>query len=299
MPVIRAHFALRHCLAALLLLLSTAAGAAEDKGLFWHAQKGEHEIYLLGSVHMATKDFYPMRQQILQAYRDSDALVVEADILAAEKDPALQQKIMQESLYQGKRSLRDDLSPEVYGKLQKWLQQRQLPEPLFVRQRPAFAMITLSMVEMKARGLDPSLGIDRHFLKLAKSDGKPVVELEGVMKQLQVLNGLGEPDLLLEQTLAQLDDIGTFIPKLTSAWKTGDSDALYHLIIADDLAEHPEYRPVYETLFFNRNQHMAAGIRKASAAHPSVFVIVGAGHLVGEDSVIQRLKSKGYKVQQI
>lgn len=289
----------RIALILLCALGSALAAAAEDKGLFWRAQKNGHEVYLLGSVHMATKDFYPLRQEIRRAYDHSDALVVEADVLAAEGDMALQQKIMQESLYTDERSLRDDLSPAVFAKLQQWLQRRKLPEPLFIRQRPAFAMITMSMVEMKAQGLDPSLGLDRHFLKLAKGDSKPIIELEGILEQLQLLNNLKNPDALLQQTLEQLDDIDTFVPALTGAWKAGDGDSLYHLIIADDLATHPEYRAIYDALFFNRNKNMASGIADASAGRESIFVIVGAGHLVGSDSVLDHLKSRGFAVQQI
>ncbi len=282
-----------------LLLFPGLATAENDRGLFWLAQKDGHSIYLLGSVHLATADFYPLRKQIQQAYADSEALVVEADILAAESDLALQQQIMRESLYQGERNLRDDLSPAVYRQLQTWLQKRKLPEPMFIRQRPAFAMITLSMVELRTQGLDPSLGIDRHFLKMAKRDGKPIVELEGVLQQLQLLNQLKNPDLLMQQTLEQLEDIQTFAPRMTSAWKSGDADALYRLIIADGLAEHPEFESLYETLFFRRNRGMADRIASGSASHKSQFVIVGAGHLVGDKSVIELLKKEGYKLERL
>lgn len=291
---------LRYLFVAALLLLGPAlAQAANDKGLFWLAEKDNRSVYLLGSVHLATADFYPLRQQIEQAYADSDALVVEADILAAESDPALQGQIVKESLYQGKRNLRDDLTPEVYRQLQTWLQQRRLPEPLFIRQRPAIATIALGMVEMKAQGLDPSLGIDRHFLEKAKRDNKPVVELEGVLHQLQLLNRVENPGLLLQRTLEQLEDIKTFVPRITGAWKKGDAGALYQMIIAEGLAEHPEYGPLYETLFFRRNLTMAEGIGDANNAHQALFVVVGAGHLVGEKSVIELLKKAGYKLQRL
>jgi len=288
---------LQYLFVVALLLCPALASAAGDKGMFWLAQKDGRSIYLLGSVHLATADFYPLRKQILQAYADSDALAVEADILAAESDLALQQQIMRESLYPGERSLRDDLSPAVYRRLREWLQQRQLPEPMFIRQRPAIAMVTLSMMEMQAQGLDPSLGIDRHFLQKAKRDGKPIVELEGVLQQLQLLNGLENPDLLMQQTLEQLEDIRTFVPRITSAWKSGDADALYQLIIAEGLAEHPEYEALYETLFFRRNRDMAEKIAGGNRSHKSLFVIVGAGHLVGDRSVIELLKKDGYKLQ--
>ncbi|WP_345551015.1 TraB/GumN family protein [Microbulbifer aestuariivivens] len=271
--------------------------AAQDRGLFWMAEKQGQRVYLLGSVHLATPDFYPLRSEILQAYERSDALAVEADILAAERNPTLQQQIMQQSLYTNGRSLRDDLSAETFQQLQSWLNQRQLPEAMFIRQRPAIAMITLSMVEMQARGLNPQLGIDRHFLLKAHNTGdKQVLELEGVMEQLSMLNNLENPDLMLQQTLQQLGEIDTVLPKMMSAWKQGDADGMYQLIIADYLQESPDYAALYEEMFFKRNRRMASAIAQASKTHDTLFVIVGAGHLVGSKSMLEELEKRQFRI---
>ncbi|WHI52652.1 TraB/GumN family protein [Microbulbifer sp. MLAF003] len=94
---------------ALILFVGLVNAAETDQGIFWKATKENQTIYLLGSIHLATEDFYPMRPQIERAYAESDAIAVEADILAAEGNMLLQQKIMMESVYQGERNLRDDL----------------------------------------------------------------------------------------------------------------------------------------------------------------------------------------------
>lgn len=282
----------------LLLLFSNASRAAGDQGLFWVAEKGDQQVYLLGSIHLATPDFYPLHSRILEAFESSDALAVEADILQAERDPALQQQIMRESLYTGGRSLREDLSPETYRRLQQWLSSRQLPEAMFMRQRPAIAMITLSMMEMQARGLDPKFGIDRHFLQRAhRQSNKKVLELEGVLEQLALLNNLENPDLLLRQTLEQLQDIDKLVPEMISAWKSGDPEAMHRLVIADELRENPEFASLYEVMFFKRNRNMAAGISAASENHDTLFVIVGAGHLVGEKSILKELEKRQFRVR--
>ncbi|BBM04219.1 TraB/GumN family protein [Microbulbifer sp. GL-2] len=288
-------------LTALFFLLAVGiVNAAEtDQGIFWKATKKNQTVYLLGSIHLATEDFYPMRPQIEHAYAKSDAIAVEADILAAEGDMLLQQKIMMESVYQGDRSLRDDLPPEIYKQLQAWMQKHNMPEAMFVRQRPAIAMISMSMIEMQAHGLNPELGIDRHFLQKAKKDKKKVVELEGVLQQFQLLNGLDNPALLLQQTLEQLEDISSFLPKLTKAWKAGDEKSLNQLIILDGLKENPEYKPLYDKLFFQRNENMAERIVIKAPNYQSLFVIVGAGHLVGEGSVVELLKKSGYSLERI
>ncbi|WP_444931687.1 TraB/GumN family protein [Microbulbifer sp. SSSA002] len=294
------HRQISFVLALILFLLTVGASAAEsDKGIFWKASKDGKTVYLLGSIHLATEDFYPLREKIEQAYSRSDAIAVEADILAAEGDPLLQQRIMMESVYQGERTLKDELPPELYDQLKSWMQKRNMPEAMFIRQRPAIAMISMSMLEMQAHGLNPELGIDRHFLLKAKKDGKSILELEGVLQQFQMLNGLENPALLLQQTLEQIEDISSFLPQITSAWKKGDSDTLNRLIILDSLTENPEYKSLYDTLFFDRNKKMAEKIALKGPNHKSLFVIVGAGHLVGERSVLEFLGDSGYQLERL
>ncbi|WP_237058553.1 TraB/GumN family protein [Microbulbifer sediminum] len=285
--------------ALLLLTLSSLAPAANDTGVFWLAQKDNQTVYLLGSVHLASSDFYPLRDTIEQAYGKSDALVVEADVLAAESDLALQQKIMQASVYQGQRTLKDELSADVYRQLLAWLEQRKIPEAMFIRQRPAIAMVSMSMVELRAQGLEPGLGIDRHFLLQAHKSDKPVLELEGIVAQLEMLNNLDNPDLLLQQTLEQLEEVESFVPRMATAWKSGDMEALHELVIAEGLREHPEYASLYDVIFFDRNRTMAEKITDFSDRHRTLFVIVGAGHLAGDKSVLEGLKQRGFQLEQL
>ncbi|WP_299592120.1 TraB/GumN family protein [uncultured Microbulbifer sp.] len=283
----------------LLLFLANPALAANDRGLLLEARNGDKTVYLLGSIHLADQSFYPLRDTIEKAYRESDALVVEADVLAMESDPVLQQKVMLESLYPPGQQLKDHIPPKVYTQLQEWLRKRQIPEANFNRMRPAIAMITLSLIEMQARGLDPKAGIDRHFLNQAHKEGKTTLELESVMQQLRMLNSLENPELYLQQTLDQVSEMGTFVPRITKAWKSGNQETIYQLVIQESLNENPEFEPLLELLFYQRNREMAEKIRTLSDKHKKLFVVVGAGHLVGAQSITELLEKSGFSIEQI
>ena len=54
---------------------------------------------------------------------------------------------------------------------------------------------------------------------------------------------------------------------------------------------------VYETLLVGRNRRWVPQIEACLAAQ-RCFVVVGAAHLVGPDSVVAMLKAKGYTVTQ-
>lgn len=282
-----------------IALCTSPAWAESDRGLLLQAKKGANTVYLLGSIHLADDSFYPLRETIEQAYRDSDALVVEADVIAMESDSELQSKVMLESLYPPGQQLKDNISPEVYAQLQAWLRKRQIPEANFNRMRPAIAMITLSLIEMQMRGLDPKAGIDRHFLNQAHREEKEILELESVLQQLRMLNSLKKPELFLQQTLEQVSEMDTFVPRMTKAWKSGDQQALYQLVIKEGLDEHPEFAQLYELLFYQRNREMAENIDKLSQRYKTLFVVVGAGHLVGSKSVTELLEKSGFNIEQI
>lgn len=64
---------------ALLLLAGQAARTATPsrQAFFRKVSSPSNAIYLLGSIHVGSKDMYPMPKEIEQAFERSTALVVE------------------------------------------------------------------------------------------------------------------------------------------------------------------------------------------------------------------------------
>jgi len=56
--------------------------------------------------------------------------------------------------------------------------------------------------------------------------------------------------------------------------------------------------PVFDALFTKRNATMAAKIEGYLKETGEFFVVVGAGHLVGEKGIVELLKRKGFPVEQ-
>ena len=59
-----------------------------------------------------------------------------------------------------------------------------------------------------------------------------------------------------------------------------------------------EYPDIYDRFFTERNKMWVLKIRKMMEQNDNVLIIVGAGHLVGKDSVVDLLRKNGYKVTQ-
>jgi uncharacterized protein YbaP (TraB family) len=69
------------------LLLVAHAEAANDRGLVFSARRGDAQIILLGSINLGNAAVYPLRKEILDAYRQADVLVFELE--AAEDQLAI------------------------------------------------------------------------------------------------------------------------------------------------------------------------------------------------------------------
>jgi hypothetical protein len=279
----------------LVLLICFNAYAAQDQGLLWRAQSATATVYLLGSIHYADDGFYPLRRQIEQAFDQADRLVVEVNMDAAGVD-RVKQLIEKQGSYQGSDTIRNHIHADTHANLLKQLQQLNIPYALVAQQKPGILIMTLTSAQLMRQGFNPEQGIDAHFLRRAQAQKKPVLELETIEQQLNLLLNIADGDLLLQETLSESEQMEETMSSLVRDWKKGDEKRLNTLLFDDVLAQYPAYLSIYEQLFFRRNLAMAEKIEHYLQTDHSYFVIIGAGHLLGDKGVVALLNNKGHKV---
>lgn len=287
----------KYLLLSLLMLILQNASAEQDRGFIWEASAGNNRVYLMGSIHFADSSFYPLRNEIETAFAQSDTLVVEVDI--ATLDPVqMQAMVMQKGTYTDGSSIKDHISDNTYRLLEQYLQKRNLPVELFNRYKPGMLVMTLSSMELMQMGLSPAQGIDMHFLSHARGV-KPIVELETLDQQLDLMMDVAENDQMLHQTLEEFDSYPELMAAMLDIWKRGDTEGLNELLIQKPLREYPQSKPVFEKMFIQRNLQMTEKITAYLNSGKSHFVVVGAGHLVGEGGIIDLLQRAGFDVRQL
>jgi uncharacterized protein YbaP (TraB family) len=261
----------------------------------WKIEGKRCTVYLLGSVHFLKKEHYPVAAPIEAAFERAKVVVFETDIEALEK-PEMQMNLLSKSALPPGQSLSDQLSPKMYERLVKQLNETGLPVEAVKNLKPGMVAMTIAMVEMQKLGLDPKLGLDQHFYPRARKAGKEVIGLEEPQLQVDLITGFSkeEGEAILDSTLKDIHTLKEDLGKLIKSWETGDMKTLAGLL-NQTLEEHPE---LYKRLLVERNKRWIPRIEELVRGDKDAIVIVGAAHLAGKQSVVEMLEKNGLKVVQ-
>jgi len=277
-------------------VLGEEAASQSKKNFLWKVQSRTNTVYVLGSIHYLKKEMYPLDEKIERAFDQSDILVVEANVSDIKKDDI--QKLIENALYLDNDMLEKHIPPETYELVKKELEWLGLPLEAFNKQKPWFLALTLASLEALKLGFDPNYGTDKYFLSKAM-EKKKIMGLESFDYQINLFSQLSEKDqeLLLFYTLKDINVLKQELDKLIKAWTLGDTKSV-ESIITRSVTEDKRLSPIYEKVIYERNRNMASKIEDYLKTVETYFVIVGAGHLVGDQGIIALLKGKGFLVEQ-
>jgi len=273
-----------------------AKQTSTTKHCLWLVQAPQNKtFFLLGSLHVLRSDAYPLSNVIYDAYRRCEKVVFETD-LAAMMDPAVQAKMLAMGLYPEGQTLFQNISGEMKTSLEKKMKALGMPIQQFGRFRPWFIAVTLTTLELQRLGFRPEYGIDVHFYRRAGSDQKEIGYFETVDVQLELLGKMSEHDqnAFLGQTLKDLDIAAQMADDMMNSWEKGDSENLYN-VLSTSFEGYPQ---IENRLLRRRNIDWVNKIEGMMADNKNVFIVVGAGHLVGPGSVVALLEERGYTVNQ-
>jgi uncharacterized protein YbaP (TraB family) len=267
------------------------------KTFLWTVTSPTATVHLLGSIHVASPDLYPLDPRIEAAFERSSVLVLELPVHPEARRAAAEQ-LRVAGTYPAGETLDAHLDPVLLERLQEHLRARAVPFAAARGLRPWLLATSILFDEMQRQGYHPALGIDRYFAARAAADRKRVLALETIAEQVALLAGMSEraQEAMLRDALAGLDRLGEVLGEAVRRWRAGDADGVERLLIAPTRAQSPE---VYQRLFAERNARMTAALEGYLRAAGERFVVVGCGHLVGQGGILDRLRVQGYRpVQQ-
>ncbi len=289
----------QRCVLLLTLGLALAATPAAAAPYLWEVLSMSNRVYLYGTVHAGRKEWFPLPQEVEEAYDESRVLVVEADIsdTNALADSA---RVM---TYPAPDALRAHVPVDDYQRFLKLLSRYGLPEPQVERMKPFAAASVLVFSEWARVGYLPQLSVDAYLIRKAKAELKPIVELEGNAMQIELIGSLTEREgvAMFKGTLDALESglTNEQIAGIVGAWQNGDAG-----LVAQMARRYNERVPgagaIEEKFVWSRHEAMAKKIEGfLNDTRDRHFVAVGALHLAGPRGLLEMLRKRGYVVRQM
>lgn len=284
------------CAALVSFNLFTYNALAESS--VWKVSKGKNYFYLGGTIHLLTADDHPLPDEYSVAYKDSNTIIFETDLIATET-PEFQTKLMAAMTYSDERTLASELTPGTYRKLEEFMALRQVPIANFSTFQPWGVSLIVTMLEYQRLGMMPNYGVDSYFNNLALADSKQTLGLETPEEQLSFLTSMAviDPNKSIEYTLRDLEHLPEFIQLMKKSWLNGDLEALStHAFVVQMKMEFPE---MYDTIVTSRNKAWMKQLPSLVDDNNKEFVLVGAMHLNGKEGLLDQLKTQGFKIEQL
>src|SRR5262245_6281895 len=133
---------------ATILIFSGNAFCDSPKSFLWKVEGKDSMAYVLGSIHVANKDFYPLNQTIETAFDSAPVLAVEVNI--NDIDPlSMTSVVVETAMYQNGETMKDHLSPETYDLIAKKLEEYGVDIATLEKSKPWFAAMMISNLELQ------------------------------------------------------------------------------------------------------------------------------------------------------
>nr|WP_294787587.1 TraB/GumN family protein [uncultured Flavobacterium sp.] len=275
----------------LLIFLFTSVVSAQEQApklensLLWEVSGGslKKTSYLYGTIHMICSKDYFLSEKVKKAFDNVDQLYLEINFTDPNEMSQMQQLAM------GKEPLSKRLSPEQLVKLDAILKST---TGMNVQQVDSFSLLTvLSLISIKSFGCVDLKFYEMEFSDLAKKRNITISGLETVKSQFEVLENAYSNDEIIKLLETSTSEETT---ELVDSYKNENIDTMYALTTDPKVTSEKTKNQIVD----GRNLNWVK-IMPELMNQKSVFFAVGAGHLGGENGVINLLRKKGFTVKPV
>ena len=279
-----------------------AAAGPTGAPLLWRVMGPRATVYLFGSVHILRANMGWMDPRLYSAFDSANEVWFEVP------DPKVTPHVkpLTQKAFASRPVLFNGLTDPEKVELAQALRPLDFdydPDRA-ARLRPEVAAGLVNAIANMAMGYQFDRGADMSLLSLARTNKKPVHGFETVDEQIGFLNAISpqpheDGTTALKRALAiyagRLSPDGEDITTLAACWRAGDEACILRGVLTMRQTSPDEY----DILLRRRNARWVPRIEAMAQGTDTVFITVGAAHLVGPDGLVTQLRAAGYTVDRI
>lgn len=259
--------------------------AQNELSLLWKIEGNglEKPSYLFGTIHMICEDDYIMTPAIEHSLQDAEAFYAEIDFSNQEEMMVMQTAMMTDE------PLSERIDAKTYQEFKNLL-----AEPLDIEIDALENLSDAAIVSMIAMKSFPCTDLKMYEIELLQSamkGGKKMGGLETIMQQMELMNRTMNTETILKILREFKEKRFEPTERLVTLYKEQQIDGLLHLMRESSYMD----AATYHEMLTRRNHEWVEKIPEIMQRHATFFA-VGAGHLGGEDGVLQLLRTRGYEI---
>ena len=274
-------------------------------GNHWRATKGDSIIDVIGTFHIFDPHMPAHLQTLTPVLQAADTIYLEAtqtEIDALQKAIATKPDL----LFRTGATLPERLSKTEWQQVTQELSARGIPGIFAAKFQPWYVSMLLSLpaCAMKSMGAGPT-GMDHLILQTAADLHIPTLALEPYDTVFKLLGALSPADQLdmIRQTLPQSAGAEDMLATMSASYERQDHRQIWEysrlkgIALAPDAAKAAQdFSTMEQALVITRNQAWMQVILPA-APGKKLVIAVGAGHLAGQQGLLNLLAMAGYDLQ--
>jgi uncharacterized protein YbaP (TraB family) len=293
---------------ALMLVWPARPVAQASAPLLWMGEQGTHRVALFGTIHVPDARVLALPPAVQSAFDRADRVVTEIP-LGADAQAQMATALLLPPDQRLRAIIGDARFARLEGRVREALAPR-APEiaPLvggmLDRLTPWAAMAQLATLEYLPDLLAGRTALDAALYADAVKAGKKVGGLETVAEQAGTFDAF-TPDgqaRLLDEALRELEAPGSAVTgaQLVEWYLAGDAAKLASAL-AEPAGDAALARKFETEVLVKRNHRMASRVDDLRRGAPAetLFVAVGAMHLVGPENLPQLLQARGYAISRV
>lgn len=260
--------------------------------LLWEitGKKVKSPSYIFGTMHLIPKDQFLFPESLQEKVKNSDLLVMEIGGLS-EQMKGMQLMMLEEGQLFDLFSEAQADSIFQYAEENLDYSEEQL-KTMFGKMKP---FVLIQLMTKEAFGESPA-SYEMSLEKIAKENEIQVKGLETIEEQMALFDSISmdEQVEMVMSSMRNADSSEVETQKLINAYLKQDLDALNEYMHQSELNS-----ATFEDEFLNkRNEKWIPQIKKFVKKNKT-FIAVGAGHLGGDNGVIELLRQEGYTVKPV
>jgi uncharacterized protein len=246
--------------------------------------------YLFGTFHLICKDDIPFGTQLNKAIKSTDEIYMEMDM----DDPATMMGGLLLMNMRGDSTLKKLYKDEEYKKVENFFNDSlHIPIGMFQKMKPFFLMAMLYPKMLPCKTMS---GVETELMTLAKENKKEIKGLETMAFQAAVFDSIPYTQQAKEllKTIDSLEAYKKYFDTMVRVYKSQQLNKIENLFSKSEFGMQDNQ----DILLDNRNKNWVNQLN-AILKKQSVFIAVGAGHLVGNMGLINLLRKEGYTLRPI